>query len=113
MATITGVVVRRRRRSQGTTVVVPTAVRVEAAWDRRAPTAAVANRLSPSDAPLDTAAANDAAGIRRFVGVSVADAHLGATPAATAGPHAVLTSDIDDLKRIADHVGVPTEVIAV
>jgi hypothetical protein len=42
-----------------------------------------------------------------------ADAQLAATLEATAGPHAVLTSDEPDVRRAADHVGVAATVVTV
>ena len=45
--------------------------------------------------------------------VSVADAHLGATLQATPGPHAVLTSDPADLRRIYQYVGIDTRILTV
>lgn len=89
---------------------VPTAVRVEAGWDRRAPHSAAVNRLQILDAPLDGAHADRAAVLRNTLDVSVADAHLGSTFAAL-GQCAVVTSDIEDMQRIADHLGVLVTVI--
>ncbi|MBA2495835.1 MAG: hypothetical protein H0V33_01850 [Acidimicrobiia bacterium] len=54
------VVARRRRRGLGQRVVVPTAVRVEAGWDRHDPAAAVINRHTVIDASLDPATADTA-----------------------------------------------------
>jgi hypothetical protein len=74
---------------------VPTAVRVEAGWDRTSPAWAFTNRLRISDSPLDTVSANvAAAGIRDRTGVSVADSHLG-TVIKSAPPSqiTVVTSD--------------------
>jgi hypothetical protein len=93
--------------------VVPTCGRVEAGWSRRDSSASVVNRLRIDDITLDTVAADEAAGIRFSLGVSVADAHLGAVLGATAGPHAVLTSDADDLGRIATHLGAAPTVLTV
>jgi predicted nucleic acid-binding protein len=95
--------VHRRRRGREIRVVVPTAVRVEAGWDRTAPSAAAINRLRVADRPLDTAAADIAAAIaRQFGGVTVADAHVGATIRTLGHDEAVvLTSDPEDIQRVA------------
>ena len=45
--------------------------------------------------------------------VRVTDAHLAAVLDATAGPHAVLTSDVDDLRRIANHLGIRLNLVPV
>jgi predicted nucleic acid-binding protein len=94
--------VHRRRRGREVRVVVPTAVRVEAGWDRTAPSAAAINRLRVDDRPLDTATADLAAAIAGQVdGVSVADAHIGATMRALDHEAVVLTSDPEDIQRVA------------
>ena len=99
------------RRRTGSAPVVPTAVRVEAGWDRRAPRAAAVNRFHVVDVPLDGEGADRAAAVLSVLMVSVADAHLGATIAAL-GRCAVITSDVDDVRRIADHIGGPITVVA-
>jgi hypothetical protein len=108
LAHLSGVVVRRRR-GVTTTVVVPTAVRVEAGWDRRTPRAASLNRLRIADMELDTAAADVAAQIVADTGVSVADAHIGAVVRSTSGAGndvIVLTSDPRDISRAAGDAAV-------
>jgi hypothetical protein len=95
----------------GAAPVVPAAVRVEAAWDRRAPAAAVINRLRVVDVVLDRPGADRAAALVAVLRISVADAHLGAVVATTPAPCAVLTSDIDDVRRIAAHLDVPVRVV--
>src|SRR5260370_42362112 len=72
------VVASRKRRAIAIQVVVPTAVRVEAGWDRTSPAWGFPNRLRIADCPLDTVSANTAAGIRDRIGVCVADYHIGA-----------------------------------
>ncbi len=104
---------RNLRRAGAVRLVVPTSVRVEAGWNRREPDAAAANRLRVDDFALDTPAADDAAAIRSALGVSVVDAHLGAVLGATPGPHAVLTSDPEDLRRIASHLGTRSTILTV
>jgi predicted nucleic acid-binding protein len=97
-------VLTRRRKGAATTVVVPTAVRVEAGWDRTAPPAAAINRLRITDAALDSGAADVAAQILTHTGDSVADAHIGAVVRSLAGAGAdivVLTSDPHDITRAA------------
>lgn len=95
----------------GSELVVPTAVRVEAAWDRHSPQAARVNQLRLVDFSLDTRAANIAAHTRSTLGVSVADAHLAAALVLTPGPHAVLTSDPDDVTRIAAYLQISVNVV--
>ncbi|MGH3886738.1 MAG: hypothetical protein ACRDSZ_09245 [Pseudonocardiaceae bacterium] len=113
VAVVEAAVARNLRRADAVRLVVPTCVRVEAGWNRRDPGAAVVNRLRIDDVTLDTLTANEAAGIRSSLGVSVVDAHLGAVLGVTAGPHAVLTSDADDLRRIAKHLGARPTILAV
>lgn len=96
----------------GAAPVVPTAVRVEAAWDRRAAGAAPINRLRVTDAVLDRASADCAAALVAALRISVADAHTGAVVATMPAPCAVLTSDVDDVGRIARHLDLPVTVVA-
>ncbi len=93
-------------------IVVPTAVRVEAGWSRRSRRAAAANRFRVDDEPLVQAAVDDAADIRVAQNLSVADAHLAAVLWAGRGPFAVLTSEVDDVRRIAAHLDVDVTVVA-
>ena len=111
LALVEATVARNRTRAGSHRLVVPTAVRVEAGWDRTAPRAAVVNRLRVSDHPLDSEAANRAASIRTALTVSVSDAHLGATLAALDEPSSVITSDTDDVRRIAARVGVQPTIV--
>jgi hypothetical protein len=113
LAVVEAAAARNLRRAGAVRLVVPTCVRVEAGWNRRDPDAAVVNRLRIDDVALDPLAANEAAGIRSSLGVSVVDAHLGAVLGVTTGPHAVLTSDADDLRRIAKHLGAHLTILAV
>jgi hypothetical protein len=104
--------VDRNRRGGDVRVVVPTAVRVEAGWDRTEPAAAALNRFRVDDHPLDTPAANLAAGIVTRDRVSVADAHLGATVRMLRGADVVvLTSDPADIRRASSPVAVRTVLI--
>lgn len=93
-------------------VVVPTSVRVEAGWNRRSAGAAPANRMRIEDQSLDADAADRAAVIRNDLRISVADAHLAAVLNTGRAPFAVLTSDVDDIRRIAAHLGVAVTVVA-
>lgn len=113
MAVVEAVATRNLRRAGSARLVVPTAVRVEAGWDRRAPRAAAINRLRVDDRPLDTPAADRAARVHADLGVSVADAHLAAVLGTTDAPHAVLTSDADDLHRIAARLGLAPRIVTV
>jgi predicted nucleic acid-binding protein len=84
-------------------VAVPTAVRVEAGWDRTAAAWAFINRLGIVDVPLDAGRADTAAGIAKRTGVSVADAHLGAAiQAAGTDQVTVITSDPGDMRKVAE-----------
>jgi len=97
VAHLAGVVASRRRGAQATAT-VPTAVRVEAGWDRSAPTAAAINRFRVSDLILNSDTANLAAQIVATTGVSVADAHIGsAARRSPATEIVVLTSDPRDI----------------
>ena len=101
LAHLSGVVARRQK-GAAARVVVATAVRVEAGWDRSAPGAAAINRYRVGDAPLDGTTANLAAGIVNRTGVSVADAHTGAVVRSLTGDDiVVLTSDPQDMVRVS------------
>jgi len=95
------IVASRRRRATAITLAVPTAIRVEAGWDRSSPAWAFPNRLRIADVPLDAVHANTAAAIRNRTGVSVADAHLGSViQAAPADQITVVTSDPVDMRLV-------------
>lgn len=97
------VIASRKRRASTIEMVVPTTVRAEAGWDRTSPAWAFPNRLRIADVPLDSAAASQAAAIRARLGVSVADAHLGAIlRTATAAQITVITSDPLDIRQVAE-----------
>lgn len=95
----------RRRRAAQISIAVPTAIRVEAGWDRTSPSWAFLNHLRIADVPLDAEQANSAARIRAAEKISVADAHVGAVvQASSASQVTVLTSDPRDIQRAAgDH----------
>jgi predicted nucleic acid-binding protein len=92
----------RANRGQSVAVAVPTAVRVEAGWDRTIPAWAFLNRLRIGDISLDGLNANIAATIHQDARVSLADAHIGAVIQATAATKVtVITSDSGDVRRVA------------
>lgn len=96
------VVASRKRRAVALELVVPTAIRVEAGWDRTSPAWAFPNRLRIADIPLGSAEASTAAAIRSRTGVSVADAHIGAViQSAQADQITVVTSDPGDMRLVA------------
>lgn len=96
------VVVGRKRGAVTIQLVVPTAVRVEAGWDRTSAAWAFPNRLRIADVPLDAAHANAAAEIRERTRVSVADAHIGAVIGlASADQVTVVSSDPGDMRLVA------------
>ena len=106
------VVASRKRRAIAIHVVVPTAVRVEAGWDRTSPAWVFPNRLRIADIPLDTASASTAAAIRCQTGVSVADAHLGVViQSASADQVTVVTSDPGDMCLVAGDTAITVAVI--
>lgn len=112
LAMVEAVAARQARQVAAVRLVVPTAVRVEAGWDRGAAGAAIVNRLRVDDAALDRIAADQAAGVRVALRVSVADAHLAAVLAQVDRPLAVLTSDVDDVRRISAHLSLAATVVA-
>jgi hypothetical protein len=94
--------VARRHKGFDVRVVVPTAVRVEAGWDRSSPRSAAINRFRVDDSILDRGAADVAASIANGSGVSVADAHVGAVVRQLAAREiVVLTSDPKDMTAVA------------
>lgn len=100
-------VVGRRRRGASTDVVVPTAVRAEAGWDRSSASAAAINRFRVRDVPLDPIRTDLAAAIVVREQVSVADAHVGACVAAAGWTDVVvLTSDPGDMTRVCAPVSI-------
>lgn len=108
------VAVGRRRPVVRSSTVVPTAVRVEAGWDRTDPTWAFANHLAIFDVPLHSEHADAAAAIRRRVdrAVSVVDAHVGAVvQAADAERITVITSDPKDMAAVAEQT--PVVIVAI
>lgn len=113
IAIVQAATTRNRRQAGSVHLAVPTAVRVEAGWDRHSPRAASVNRLGVDDLRLDTEAANHAASIRTKLSLSVADAHIAAVLKSLARPHTVVTSDIDDVRRITDYLEVDTTIVRI
>ena len=94
-------VATRRSRGRVVEAIVPTAVRVEAGWDRTTPSAAAINRFPLRDHALDPTTADVAARIQLVTSSGVADAHLGATVRALdSADVVVLTSDPDDVVAV-------------
>lgn len=103
---------RRARGMQRATVVVPVAVRVEAGWDRGSRAAVHVNRLAAArDIPLDSRGADRAVQLRAATGVSVVDATIGQAAEAAPGPVAVLTSDVEDMTRLAGVLAAQVRVV--
>ena len=103
----------RRARNERIRVVVPTPVRVEGRWDRRAPSAANLNRICGGrDHPLDTAAADRAAELSRSVpGASVVDVAVAqAAEVVEPEPTTIVTSDTGDLHRLATQLVRPVVI---
>jgi hypothetical protein len=96
--------------------VVPTAVRVEAGWDRTAARSANVNRLLPAgtDVVLGRAGADRAAQLRASVpGASVVEATV-AVAAEEVGRNGdvveILTSDVSDLRALSVHLGAQPQI---
>jgi hypothetical protein len=97
---------RNLRRAGRVMVIVPTAVRVEAGWDRTDPVGANANRLArPRDHVLDRAAADRATQLRAAADVSVVDACVGQAAEAAPNPAVIVTSDTQDMILLAGFLG--------
>ncbi len=112
LAVLEAVAPRNLRRAATVRLLVPTAIRVEAGWDRRAAGAAVVNRSRAEDVPLDRPRADRAAAVVRAMAVSVADAHLAVVVESATPPVAVLTSDVSDVRRIAAQLQIDLRVVA-
>lgn len=101
LAVVVELTTRAMRGAPRVPVIVPTAVRVEAGWDRSAPAAATANRLARSiDRPLDSNAADRASQLRALMPVSVVDACVAEAFESAPQPAAVVTSDEKDMKAL-------------
>lgn len=92
---------RHRGRRMSLHVLVPVAVRVEAGWDRTAAAAADVNRISAAlDVDLRRTGADRAVQLRQGASVSVVDATVGQAAEAAPHPAVILTSDVDDMRRL-------------
>jgi hypothetical protein len=103
----------RKARNERVLVVAPVAVRIEAGWDRRNPSASNLNRICGArDHPLGTAAANRATELAALVpGASVVDATVAqAAEAAEHQPVTIITSDDGDFRRLAAHLSRPVVI---
>jgi predicted nucleic acid-binding protein len=106
------VVANRKKRAIPVALAVPTAVRVEAGWDRTSAAWAFLNRLRIADIPLDAVCANSAAAIRNGTRVSVADAHIGAACEGSLNADiTVITSDPNDIRQVTGNR--PVTVVAI
>lgn len=95
-------VAQRRRKGAVVITVVPTAVRVEAGWNRTQAGSAAINRFRIGDRPLDTSAADAAATINARTNKGVADSHVGATVRGLPdGNVVVLSSDPGDMTLVS------------
>ncbi|HUP84142.1 MAG TPA: hypothetical protein VM143_00620 [Acidimicrobiales bacterium] len=102
----------RRRRGRPVELVVPTAVRVEAGWDRSQPGSALLNRFRVRDHALDGSTADVAASIVAATVTNVADAHIGAAVRSlTSTDVVVLSSDPVDMARVCTPR--PVRVVAI
>jgi predicted nucleic acid-binding protein len=105
---------QRRSRNPARRVLVPVAVRVEAGWDRHSAGAAVINRVSgATDVPLDADSADGAQRLRQAAGVSVVDAAVAEVARTARPPVVILTSDVDDMTRLARAIGGDIRVVRV
>ena len=89
----------------------PEKVPVEDGWDRTANRSAAASRLPIADDALDINSADLAARLRNTLGISPADARIGAVLEAAQGDVSILTSDVDDLRRIVEQTGHTAAVV--
>lgn len=106
-------VATRRRRGQVVSAVVPTAVRVEAGWDRTDPAAALLNRSRITDHHLDGPGANTAASlVSSAVVSSVADAHIGAAVRAAPSEDVVVISS-DPRDMAAACAPIPVRIVTI
>jgi hypothetical protein len=89
------VVTDRKRRAEPIRVVVPTAIRVEAGWDRTAPDGAFPNHLRIADVSPRPPF--------KPTGVSVADAHLGSVADSASDDHVTIRAwrDYFDLAQFS------------
>jgi len=102
---------RNLRRAGRVMVIVPTAVRVEAGWDRSDPAGANANRLArPRDHALNTTAADRATQLRAEANVSVVDACVAEAAETAPRPVVIVTSDAQDMIHLGGFLADSTQV---
>ena len=105
LATIVSVASRRPGQRRPPRVIVPVAVRVESGWVRTQPGSALVSVIShAADWPLTQARADEATRLRLSTGVSVVDATVGQAAHESDKPVAIVTSDVGDMRRLADHI---------
>lgn len=93
---------RRRRQVAGHRIIVPVAVRVEAGWDRGHRASAHINWLTrAADWALTTERSDHATRIRIDAAVSVVDATIGQAASECPAPVTIVTSDVEDMTRLA------------
>lgn len=93
---------------------ITVAVRVEAGWDRTATTAADINRISTAvDVDLRRAGADRAVQLRQAADVSVVDATVGQAAESATHPAVIVTSDVDDMTRLAGTLDGDVRVISI
>lgn len=105
---------QRRSRNTAYRVLVPVAVRIEAGWNRTDTVAAVVNRVSGArDVPLTGDAADNAQRLRAATGVSVVDSTVGEAADSAPKPVVILTSDVDDMRKVAQQIRGEVRVVRV
>jgi uncharacterized phosphosugar-binding protein len=105
LAFVDAVATRNRRRPGAALVVVPTAVRVEAAVDRRSRDGVSLGRHRVADVVLDRENADQAAGLRHVGGSAVDACVAQAAAVVVAGRVTVLTADLTDIPRLLAEAG--------
>jgi hypothetical protein len=103
---VIGLAQQRSRAKRGRVpVLVPVAVRIEAGWDRSEARAASINRLDIQDVELRDERVDRAVRLARDANVSVVDATVGEAALGADKPVAIVTSDVDDMTRLAKLAG--------
>ena len=105
LAYIDGHARRAWRRRVGPSILVPTAVRVEAVLDRRSSSTAALGRMRVRDVALDGVRADRAVELRARAGGSAVDACVAELAASEPGPVTVLTADLTDLPALLAAAG--------
>jgi hypothetical protein len=105
LAAVEAATARALRQVGSVRLVMPTTVRVEAGWDRCIPAEAAINRLHVDDAPLDRPCCQPRGLLSATLwAFQVADVHLAAVMTSAAGPVAVVTGDVADIRGIVGHL---------